>query len=446
MPGLSLERISLTRRLALLFAASTALVSLVAGVLFNQASERHFRELDEQLLASKLEVHRQLLGRKLGPENLDSRLPALEEELRRHPELQLQILGAEGQPWFSSQAQPAGREHETAQLRTLQAPLDPDQPNGPQLRLSLDIRHHQHFLAQMQRLIWLTMGLAALATALLGAWLARQGLQPLQQLTQLSQRISAGSLDQRLDSASVPSEMRPMLEAFNAMLARLEDAFARLSGFSADIAHELRTPLSNLITQTQVTLSQPRSSEVYFEALHDNLEELQQLSQMVNDMLFLAKAEHGLLPTRCETLQLGPELHLLAEYYAPLAEDRQVRLSVHGEATASADRGLLRRALSNLIDNALRFTPPGGELRLTVSARDGQLCLEVANQGAPLTAEQCQRLFDRFYRADPARREGNAEHAGLGLAITRSIVSAHGGEICCESADGWTRFILELPA
>ena len=437
---------SLTNRIALLFAASTALVSLIAGLLFNQASERHFRELDEQLLASKLEVHRQLLGRELGPENLDSRLPALEEELRRHPELQLQILGAEGQPWFSSQAQPAAHEHEATQLRTLQAPLDPDQPNGPQLRLSLDIRHHQHFLAQMQRLIWLTMGLAALATALLGAWLARQGLQPLQQLTQLSQRISAGSLDQRLDSASVPSEMRPMLEAFNAMLARLEDAFARLSGFSADIAHELRTPLSNLITQTQVTLSQPRSSEVYFEALHDNLEELQQLSQMVNDMLFLAKAEHGLLPTRCETLQLGPELHLLAEYYAPLAEDRQVRLSVHGEATASADRGLLRRALSNLIDNALHFTPPGGELRLTVSARDGQLCLEVANQGAPLTAEQCQRLFDRFYRADPARREGNAEHAGLGLAITRSIVRAHGGEIRCESAEGWTRFIREFPA
>lgn len=446
MPNLSLERISLTRRLALLFAASTALVSLVAGLLFNQASERHFRELDEQLLASKLEVHRQLLGRKLGPENLDSRLPALEEELRRHPELQLQILGAEGQPWFSSQAQPAGHEHEATQLRTLQTPLDPDQPNGPQLRLSLDIRHHQHFLAQMQRLIWLTMGLAALATALLGAWLARQGLQPLQQLTQLSQRISAGSLDQRLDSASVPSEMRPMLEAFNAMLARLEDAFARLSGFSADIAHELRTPLSNLITQTQVTLSQPRSSEVYFEALHDNLEELQQLSQMVNDMLFLAKAEHGLLPTRCETLQLGQELHLLAEYYGPLAEDRQVRLSAHGEATANADRGLLRRALSNLIDNALRFTPPGGELRLTVSARDAQLCLEVANQGEPLTAEQCQRLFDRFYRADPARREGNAEHAGLGLAITRSIVRAHGGEIRCESEGGWTRFILELPA
>ncbi|TXH96721.1 MAG: heavy metal sensor histidine kinase, partial [Pseudomonas sp.] len=246
--------------------------------------------------------------------------------------------------------------------------------------------------------------------------------------------------------ASVPSEMRPMLEAFNAMLARLEDAFARLSGFSADIAHELRTPLSNLITQTQVTLSQPRSSEVYFEALHDNLEELQQLSQMVNDMLFLTKAEHVLLPTRCEPLQLGQELNLLAEYYTPLAEDRQVHLSVYGEATASADRGLLRRALSNLIDNALRFTPPGGELRLTASTRVGLCRLEVANQGATIAIEQCQRLFDRFYRADPARREGNAEHAGLGLAITRSIVRAHGGEIRCESADGWTRFILELPA
>ena len=114
--------------------------------------------------------------------------------------------------------------------------------------------------------------------------------------------------------------------------------------------------------------------------------------------------------------------------------------------TAPADRALLHRALSNLIDNALRFTPSGGELRLSSAQQGAKVRLEVANQGPEIPAAQRERLFDRFYRADPARREGGTEHAGLGLAIARSIVQAHGGAIHCESANGWTRFILEFPA
>lgn len=166
---------------------------------------------------------------------------------------------------------------------------------------------------------------------------------------------------------------------------------------------------------------------------------------MVNDMLFLAKAEHGLLPTRLEPLQLGAELDAMAEFFAPLAEDGQVTLSRQGDARLPADRALLRRALSNLIDNALRFTPAGGRIQLLVQQDAGQVRLEVANDGTPIPAELLPRLFDRFFRGDPARREGQAEHAGLGLAITRSIVHAHGGAIRCESAGGWTRFVLEFP-
>ncbi|MWV13674.1 heavy metal sensor histidine kinase [Pseudomonas sp. R-28-1W-6] len=442
---------SLANRLALLFAACAAAVALVAGALFTRASEAHFVELDRQQLQGKLVVFAELLQGASDTETLAARRPQLQQELQRHPELALRIQSADGQLWFTSQpllahlpqgdAQISRWQHQGTDFRVIEEQLD----NGLHLSLLLDITHHQHFLQRMQRLIWLCVGLSALATALLGAWAARRGLRPLRNMTAVAQQVSASSLTTRLPTRGLPTELSELVQASNAMLARLEDAFARLSAFSADIAHELRTPLSNLLTQTQVILSQPRALEDYQEALHSNLEELQHLAQMVGDMLLLAKAEHGLLQTRRETLELGAELAAMAEYFAPLVEDAGVTLRVAGQAALSADRGLLRHALSNLIDNALRFTPSGGELHLSTASMGATVRIEVANQGPEIPAALRERLFDRFYRADPARREGNAEHAGLGLAITRSIVRAHGGEIRCESAEGWTRFILEFP-
>jgi two-component system heavy metal sensor histidine kinase CusS len=439
---------SLANRLALLFAACAAAVALVAGALFTRASEAHFVELDQQQLQGKLAVFAELLQGVTNTETLAARRPQLEQELQRHPELALRIQGADGQQWFTSQPLlahlPRGDEqigrwqHQGTDFRVIEEQLD----GGLRLSLLLDITHHQHFLARMQRLIWLCVGLSALATAMLGAWVARRGLRPLRQMTGVARQISAQSLAARLPLEGIPAELRELGEAFNAMLARLEDAFARLSAFSADIAHELRTPLSNLLTQTQVTLGQPRELAEYREALHSNLEELQHLAQMVGDMLLLAKADNGLLQTRREPLLLESELTALADYFAPLAEDAGVNIRIDAEGMLTADLLLLRRALSNLIDNALRFTPAGGELRLGATPTR----IEVANQGAKIPFDLRERLFDRFYRADPARREGGAEHAGLGLAIARSIVQAHGGSLRCESADGWTRFIIELPA
>ncbi len=438
---------SLANRLALLFAACAAAVALVAGALFTRASEAHFVELDRQQLEGKLAVFAELLRGVGDSDGLAARRAQLEQELQRHPELALRIQGADGQTWFASQPQlahlpqsdeqPRRWSHHGADFRVVETRLD----GGPRISLLLDITHHQHFLDQMQRLIWLCVGLSALATALLGAWVARRGLRPLRQMTGVARQVSAQSLTARLPLDGIPTELRELAEAFNAMLARLEDAFARLSAFSADIAHELRTPLSNLLTQTQVTLGQPRELAEYREALHSNLEELQHLAQMVGDMLLLAKADNGLLQTRREPLALEAELMALADYFAPLAEDAGVNIRIDAEGTVTADRALLRRALSNLIDNALRFTQAGGELRLHATPAR----IEVANQGPEIPAELHERLFDRFYRADPARREGGAEHAGLGLAIARSIVQAHGGTIRCESEGGWTSFILELP-
>ncbi|WP_434710030.1 heavy metal sensor histidine kinase [Pseudomonas sp. R1-1] len=446
-----MRRLSLSSRLALLFAACTAVVSLFAGMLFDRASEAHFIELDQQQLETKLVALRRAL-QDIQPAQRDARLA---DELSRQADLSLRISSGDGQHWYDSSAQipknlplqPGMSTISTGDTdyRVLRAPLYPDTADSPQLTLLLDITHHQHFLQRMQRLIWLTMGLSALATALLGAWAARSGLRPLRRMSTVARGISAQSLNARLPETQMPPELAELAHSFNAMLARLDDSFQRLSAFSADIAHELRTPLSNLLTHTQVTLTRPRPLEDYREALHSNLEELQWMAQLVNDMLYLAKADHGLLVPKREALELAEESDALLEFFAPLAEDAGIELSREGQARIDGDRGMLRRALSNLLDNALRFTPPDGYVRLSIADQANGVRVCVENSGEGISEELLPRLFDRFYRADPARQEGSSEHAGLGLAITQSIVRAHGGQIHCESEAGVTRFVIELP-
>ncbi|MFV3304611.1 heavy metal sensor histidine kinase [Pseudomonas sp. NY15181] len=434
-------RLSLGVRLSLLFAACTATVSLLAGIVFSRASEAHFVELDQQLLSGKLAIFRDVLNGVGSADQLAPHIAELRRELERHPDLGLRLQGPDGQRWFWQLPTMNMASDEPPAYRELQAPLNAGRPDGPQLTLILDITHHQHFLQRMQQLIWLTMSLSALATALLGAWAARSSLRPLRRMSEVAAKVSAHSLTTRLDAGQMPQELRGLAAELNAMLARLEEAFQRLSAFSADIAHELRTPLTGLLTQTQVVLSRSRGLEDYREALHGNLEELERLTAMVNDMLFLAKADHGLLTPNSQPLALAGEVDELLEFYGPLAEEKSIRMERDGELQVQGDRALLRRVLANLLDNALRFTAEGGTVRVRLAP--GRLSVE--NPGREIPAERLPRLFDRFYRADPARREGQGEHAGLGLAICRSIVRAHGGEIRCESADGWTRFIIEFP-
>lgn len=446
-----MRRLSLSSRLALLFAACTAVVSLFAGVLFDRASEAHFIELDRQQLEAKLVALRRAL-QDIQPTQRDARLA---DELSRQADLSLRITSGDGQHWYDSSAQTPKNlplqpglstiSADGTDYRVLRAPLYPDATDSAQLTLLLDITHHQHFLQRMQRLIWLTMGLSALATALLGAWAARSGLRPLRRMSMVARGISAQSLNARLPETQMPPELAELAHSFNAMLARLDDSFQRLSAFSADIAHELRTPLSNLLTHTQVTLTRPRPLEDYREALHSNLEELQWMAQLVNDMLYLAKADHGLLVPKREALELADESDALLEFFAPLAEDAGIELSREGQARIDGDRGMLRRALSNLLDNALRFTPPDGYVRLSIADQANAVRVCVQNSGEGISEEWLPRLFDRFYRVDPARQEGSNEHAGLGLAITQSIIRAHGGQIHCESEAGVTRFVIELP-
>jgi two-component system heavy metal sensor histidine kinase CusS len=289
------------------------------------------------------------------------------------------------------------------------------------------------------------MAFAALATAALG-WIAtRQGLLPLRNIAATAASISAERLSERLPEDGVPDEIRSLAGAFNAMLGRLEDAFRRLTDFSSDIAHELRTPVSNLATQTQVALAKTRNADEYREVLESNMEEYERLARMIGDMLFLAQADNHLLVPSQEAVDLDVEVRRLFEFYEALAAEQKVRLELRGRARVRGDRLMLQRAVANLLSNALRHTPAGGTVTIELASGGGQCRLSVANTGPTVPPEHLPRLFDRFYRVDQARREGAGVHTGLGLAITKSLVEAHGGRIDVTSADGSTRFSITLP-
>jgi two-component system heavy metal sensor histidine kinase CusS len=295
---------------------------------------------------------------------------------------------------------------------------------------------------------WLVIGLAisALISAGLGWLVARSGLKPVAQVTQVAASMSAGSLKERIPMDSVPRELELLVTSFNAMLARLEESFARLSNFSADIAHELRTPISNLRTHTEVILTKKRAPEDYEENLYSNLEDLNRLSSIIDGMLFLAKSDNGLVLPAKEKIELRSVVEKLFEYYQLLADDTGVKLQVVGHGAVNGDGTMLDRMISNLLSNALRYTPPNCTISVKIEPRGDMISLSVENPGEVIAVEHLPRLFDRFYRVDPARRDGATNHAGLGLAIVKSLVDAHDGTVGCVSRDGHTTFMISLPA
>ena len=228
---------------------------------------------------------------------------------------------------------------------------------------------------------------AALACGLFGWFVVRRGLAPLRLLKEQASNVTASRLDTRLPETSIPVELTGLVQTLNQMLERLQDAFNRLSNFSSDLAHELRTPVTNLTTQTQVALSQPRDAQAYRETLASNAEEFERLSRMISDMLFLAKADHGLMLPSSETIELKQEIEGLLDFYDALAEERQVTLTVEGQGRITGDRLMLRRAISNLLSNALRHTPSDGRITVRIQSTGARTHLTIENTGQAIAAE-----------------------------------------------------------
>jgi two-component system heavy metal sensor histidine kinase CusS len=276
---------------------------------------------------------------------------------------------------------------------------------------------------------------AALAT-LLGYIVVRASMRRLRSVIGKANDINTNRLNSRLSVGDAPVELRELAAAFNAMLDRLEDGVQRLSGFAADLAHDLRTPVNTLMLETQVALSRPRTVEEYQALLASNSEEYERLARMIENTLFLARVDNAQLALRPETLDLRAELQRIHDYFEILAEDVGVRLTVEGPAlSAQIDPVLLQRAVSNLVSNAIRHTPAGGSVQLSARAVEDGVELAVRNTGAGIAADHLPHIFERYYRADPARSD-QSHSAGLGLAIVRAIMDLHGGKIWVDSKTG----------
>ncbi|MDO9318620.1 MAG: Cu(+)/Ag(+) sensor histidine kinase [Gammaproteobacteria bacterium] len=317
--------------------------------------------------------------------------------------------------------------------------------HGYTVLVAMAMDFHLHYLDQLDRDLWL-ISIAASIVTILVAWFAVQRAHaPIRRISARMRSVTSERMDVRLDPAQAPVELGELVLSFNVMLEKLEENFRRLSHFSADIAHELRTPITNLTTQTQVVLSMPRSAEQYQEILYSNLEELERMGKMVADMLFLAQADDNLIKPESAEVHLQRELTALFEYFEAWAEDRGVSLRLLGkDLTVQGDRLMLRRAFSNLLSNAILHTPRAETVTVNCTASSRGVQVEVENPGPEIPAEHLTRIFDRFYRIDPARQR-SSEGGGLGLAIVKSIAQAHGGEVAVESTAGRTRFIVTLP-
>lgn len=313
------------------------------------------------------------------------------------------------------------------------------------LVVASDMAPHLRYIEQFQQTLWLTT-LVVCLIALLAAWLAvRQGHAPIRKISAQLHEITSSELHVRLMPEDVPIELAGLVESFNDMLGRLEDGFRQLSNFSADIAHELRTPVTNLTTETEVALRQARGVDEYREILYSNLEEFERMRKMIADMLFLAKTENDTSQLNLLDVDLGKEVNGLFEFFEAWAEDRGVKIQLEGSASnVQGDPLMLRRALGNLLSNAIRYTQRGGAVTVRLASQNGSTLIAVENPGDGIAAEHLPHLFERFYRVDPSRQR-QGEGAGLGLAIVKSIVEAHRGEVRAISSDFVTRFEITLP-
>ncbi|CCK04369.1 Putative two component system histidine kinase YedV [Cronobacter sakazakii 701] len=296
-------------------------------------------------------------------------------------------------------------------------------------------------LAQYRRESLIVCLLATLAAALLSPWLIRRGLRAIARLSEATARTGSETLQQPLSLETLPRELLPLGEALNTMRHRLAEDFARLTRFADDLAHELRTPVNILLGQNQVALQRPRSVQEYQSLLAGNIEELEQMTRLIENILFLARADHQNIALKRERLALEPFIHQLTDFLEPLAEEQAITFNVQAQGDIFADRLLLQRALTNLLTNALRHAPAGSEVRITAVQEAGETVLSVANQGAPIA--EAEKLFLRFWRGDNAR---HTPGTGLGLALTEAIARLHGGETAVDHGAGWNRFRLRFPA
>jgi two-component system heavy metal sensor histidine kinase CusS len=459
---------SLAARLTAWYAGSAFVLVLVATSFLYWALVNSLNRQDDATLAGKVLILRTLLRERPGDE------AALRQEVEegswtaQHGPVWVRILDDRGRlvmqtpgmdealgpgvfPQPGGADDPPGRGTDLRQaagkcFRVLAARAEVGGSDGGRVaQVALDRSQDEELLADYRRSLWLALGAAGLACAVGGYVIAHRGIRPVRRIAATARRVRAATLNQRLATAGLPAELADLAVTFNEMLDRLEESFARLARFSSDIAHELRTPVNNLRGEVDLALSRPRTPEQYRDVLGSCLEECGRLARLIDSLLFLARAENPRTQVEREPVDVGRELLALRDFYEAAAEEAGVVLTVATPAgvVAPLSRPLLQRAVGNLIENALAHTPTGGTVKLRAAGDGAAVLVEVADTGKGIPESHLPRLFDRFYRVDPARSSGGV---GLGLAIVKGIAELHGGSVEVASQAGrGTRVVIRFP-
>lgn len=444
-------KLSLSQRLAAMFAVASFVMLAVLSVAVHGLLTRELERHQDNELQARWQMYKPIVMRNEQASHWSIVQSKFDNSLSENDRVSVWVLGDDARFHYGSTLTPA--QLSTASTHGFGEIALPDR-QAPLKTYSADVESHGERPAVrlmigidstpfVETLRGFTVGLialtviGALGAAGLGYYIAGVGLRPLGRLSGEAQALSPGHLSRRLQTDTMDPELSTLAESFNGALSRLETAYQQLEAFNADVAHELRTPLGNLIGQTQVTLSRERTITELKEALHSNLEDLERLRAIVNDMLFLARADRGeRAPNRVE-VSIAQEVAHAVEYLEFIFEEAGVRVRIEGDAHASIETSLFRRAVTNLLQNAVQHAPRGAEIVVFVLQQPGAIRVSVQNTGPGIAREHLTRLFDRFYRVDSAR-SGSRENHGLGLAIVRAVATMHGGTVFAESDDGAT--------
>jgi two-component system heavy metal sensor histidine kinase CusS len=477
---------SLTATLALAFAATTLVVFLLVGGFVARALDtqitrqddldivlaaRHARRLAAELdtLKGVAEHEERLESIVLGNASMSMRIvDANGRVLAEHnllPELGIpQNLAAASTAVASTAAVPATariteaailkwRDRDGAPVHAILTQATLRDGELATILITRDMHDRLVLLANYRNILTVAGVIGIVLSAALGYALIRAALRPLRLMAASAGHVTVNRLDRRMSADHVPRELVDLVTSFNAMLARLEAGFQHLSRFTSDLAHDMRTPLSNMRGATEIALARPRTVQEYQALLESNLEECERLSRMIENVVFLARAEHPQFVKHMQEVDARQELDRVAEYFEGLADEAAVRIDVTGAGELTADVELLRRAVSNLLANAIRHTPRGGVIALKAQALPAALQITVANDGVPVAPEHLKRIFERFYRVDPSRTTSaptdglqvSTGSAGLGLAIVQTIMELHGGSAEAFAETGGMRFVLTYP-
>lgn len=357
-----------------------------------------------------------------------------------HPDLAV-VMTLAGQPFYAHL--PTTTEPSFWQWRS--TPADDLKIRGQPLnvRMALDVGQDNVMQRRLGYTLVGTAALGSLLVSIVGFLLVRRSLAPLKLLAAETAQVGPDKPGRRIAASAYADELQPWIHQFNALLQRAEGAYVQLEAFNADLAHELRTPLSNMIAQVEVELGRSRSVEALREALGSCLEEVRRMSAIMTDMLFLSQADRGAKARRSGPCSLAEQVQAVAEFHESDLEERQLTLQVRGDAQMAVDSGLLRRAISNLVSNAIRHADVQTTVLVSIEEATDSVSISVQNRGMIIPPGTLERVFERFFRADAART-GSSQHHGLGLAIVAAIARMHDGRTFASSAGGVTRIGLHI--